>query len=403
MPNASYTNRYATYMKTSQLITILLLFFILSSCNSDKDFYFDDPYENHHIFLGLTKEVKSVSYEKQIFEITDGGYFPKDKGNNDVIALMSYPYQSNELKYMANINSSSIFNYPITANQYLVNELLLNEGITHKNVKIELQNGKIKNYSNQDDLDRYYKLTCKYDNEGKLSKLEVKSQYPKTVEFKFKGDFLSQIIEKRKEKIDTINFAFEKKSESEIKIKRNDKNITVYLNREQNRTSLEKIVYEDDKQTFEFEDNKIVLNSKVKKDGSYDTYYKLEYEKNQLKKILNSNSYNKNTVVYDLNNNSLISSINVETDKKRMRNLGLTFNYKENERNDWTEMSYFVDRKYYDEAKSNIEKVKERLRNYGYSELQVLLGNEVMKATQNAELARAYCSKTTIKRNLKYN
>ena len=189
----------------------------------------------------------------------------------------------------------------------------------------------------------------------------------------------------------------------EISIKRKDKNITVYLNRTPDETTLEKIVYENDNQTFEFENNKLVLNSKVKSDGNFDTYYKLEYQGNQLKKILNSNSYSKNTVIYDLNSDSLISAINVETDKERMRNIGLTFDYKQNNRNDWTEMSYFVDRRYYDEAINNIEKVKERLRYYGYPELQVLFHNDVLKATQNAELARAYCSKTTIKRNLKYN
>lgn len=390
-------------MKNYQIISALTLLLILSSCNSDKDFSFEEPYKNHYTFLGLTKDVKSVSYEKQIFEITDGGYFPNDKGNNDIVALMNYPYQSNELKYMANINSSSIFNYPITANQYLFNRLQINEGITHKNVNIKLQNGKIKSYSNQDEINRDYKLTCEYDDNGKLILLKEDSRYPMTVHFKFKGNFLKQIIEEKKEKTDTINFVFERVSDNEIKIKRNDKNITVYLNRTPNKTTLEKIIYNDDNQTFEFEDSKLVLNSKVKKDGSYDTYYKLEYKNNQLIKILNSTSYSKNTVVYKLNDKNLISSINVETDKKRMRNLGLTFDYKENDRFDWTEMSYFVNRKYYDEAKRNIEKIKEQLKYAGYSDYQIIFHYDVTKAMRNAELARAYCSKTTIKRKLKYN
>ncbi|MFV0530966.1 MAG: hypothetical protein ACK5MD_05970, partial [Flavobacteriales bacterium] len=338
-------------MKNNQLILGILLLFFLSSCKNDKEYYFDEPLKEHYTFLGLNKNVKSVTYEKQIFEITDGGYFPNDKGNNDVIALMQYPYQSNELNYMANINSSLIFNYPITGNQYLINELQLNESINSKNIKIELENGRITSYSNQDDKNRDYKLTCSYNENGDLYQLIVKSEYPKTVNFKYKGNFIEQIIEKRKEKIDTINFVFESKSKDEISIKRKDKNITVYLNRTPDKTILEKIVYENDNQTFEFENNRLVLNSKVKSDGNYDTYYKLEYQENQLKKILNSNSYSKNTVVYDLNTDLLISAINVETDKEKMKNIGLTFDYKQNNRNDWTEMSYYVDRRYYDEAK----------------------------------------------------
>lgn len=390
------------HMKKLLILGIILLFTLLS-CQNDEEYYFDEPFKEHYIFLGLNKNVKSVAYEKQIFEITDGGYFPNDKDNNDIIALMQYPHQSNELNYMANINSSLIFNYPITDNQYLINELQLNERINSKNIKIELENGKITSYSNQDDKNRDYKLTCNYNENGNISQLVVESEFPKTVNFKYKGNFIEQIIEKRKDKVDTTNYVFENKLKDVISIKRGDKNITVFLNRAADKATLEKIVYENDNQTFEFENNKLVLNSKVKSDGNYDSYFKLEYQGNQLKKILNSNSYSKNTVVYDLNADLLISAINVETDKERMKNIGLTFDYKQNDRNDWTEMSYYIDRKYYDEAKNNIEKVKERLRYYGYTELQVLFHSDVIKATQNAELTRAYCSKTTIKRNLKYN
>lgn len=391
------------HIKNNQLILgIILLLFFLSSCKNDKEYYFDDPFEEHYTFLGLNKNVRSVSYEKQIFELTDGGYYPNPKEGNYITSPIGYPYLNDELKYMANINSSLICNYPITGNQYLINELHLIEYIDSKNIKIELENGKIISYSKQDNKNRDYKLTCSYNKNGALSQLVIKSEYPKTVDFKYKGNFVEQIIEKTKEGIDTTNFVFESKSKDEISIKRKDKNITVYLNRTPDKTTIEKIVYENDNETFEFENNKLVLKSKLNADGNYATYYKLEYQGNQLKKILNSGSLS-NTVVYDLNADSLISAINVGTDEERMKNIGVTFDYKQNNRNDWTEMSYYVDRRYYDEAKNNIEKVKERLRYYGYQEVQIFFHSEVIRATRNAFIARAFCSKETIKRNLKYN
>lgn len=394
-------------MKYQIILGILGLIFFFS-CESDKQFYFDDPFNDHYTFLGLSKDVKSVSYEQQIFEITDGGYFPNNAHKNINGALKDYPNGINELYYMANLNRFLIFNYPITANQYLINELQLNENSYSNNIKIELQDGKIINYSNQDNEGKRYKLISKYDEDGNISKLTINSKYPKTVYFKHNGSFIEEIIEKRNQRTDTISFILNTISENEISITRKDtdsqdRKIIVYLNNTSSKKILEKIVYIDNSETFEFENNKLVLYTRVKDNGDFRNYQKIEYKGNQVKRMLNSSSFSKNTIDFDLNSNSLISAINVETDKERMRDIGPIFEYKFNSRNDWSEMSYYVDRKHYDDAKYNIERVKERLRKYGYSELQISRHNDVYRALLNAELTKSFSAKTTIKRNLKYH
>src|SRR5690554_274351 len=111
--------------RIKSLGALIMIACLQVSCNEEKSYEFDEPYANHLSFLGLSEGVKSVSYEKQIYEISDGGYFPMTTNTNDIMATFEYPYSVNGLKYMGNFTSAMVFNYPFTANQYLINELIL--------------------------------------------------------------------------------------------------------------------------------------------------------------------------------------------------------------------------------------------------------------------------------------
>lgn len=384
---------------------------ILSSCSDEKSFEIIEPYSNHQSLFGLKNNVKSVTYEKQIFEITDGGYYPVDTNTNDIMASLNYPYSMDGLKYMGRLNDALIFNYPITGNQYLLNELILAE-ISGENVKIEFENNKIIKYSNTQrkkyssaPKNHPYSITCEYDEKGRLISLDIKSYEYKTrkINFQYKGSFLTQIIEHKKESAETINFVIEKINDFELNINRNGKEILVFLNENLSTKELRKIVYTDDNNTIIINNNKVAEAYKIKSDGKYDRYEKLTYEDGLLKTILKTSSNKKNTVTYDLNSNSNIESISVATDEKRMSNLGLKFNYAYNNKGDWTEMSYARDRKVYDNAKRNVQYVKEQLLEYGYSELQAIFSKEYNDAGLNMNYAKQYSSKTTFKRNIVYS
>ncbi len=396
--------------KLNFLVVLLILVFSIISCNKKNSFEFVEPYSNHLSLFDLSNGVISVSYEKQIFEISDGGYYPTTTDGSDWNISDEYPYSSTGLKYMANLKAALILNYPITGNQYLLNLINLEE-IGNENVKIEFQNNKIIKYSYKKNEKSYW-IICEYDKKERLSSLDVQSKWEETnrkVFFKNKGNFLTQIIEQTENKTDTINLTIKKVNKNQFKIRRKsiyeDIDILAYLINKKNTKKLVKITFknDDDDTTIKFENNKLIEKYKVKKNGEYDNYIKLTYNNGQIETILSSTTDKKNTVKYDLNSNLNISAISVETDKKQMKNLGLKFTYLLNNKNDWIEMSFNRDREYYNYSKKNVTNVKRQLKSLGYSGLKLSYHDENFKAFSQLEFAKKYCSKTIIKRNITYS
>lgn len=392
------------------IILIALSVISLTSCKNNSQLIFEDPYKDHYKLFGLSKDVASASYEKIVHEVTDGGYFPTSKNVNEMLVLMYYPSSSNKLKYMANIQNANIFNYPITSNQYLINELLLNENITSRNVNIKLDNGKIVAYSNEDD-DRSFSLSCKYNGEGMIEVIDIKSPGKnRLLTFKNKGDFLEQVIEQSVDKIDTINFNHLIVNENQIKIERlatyewdKRKIIEVNLLNQNGVKKLKKLFYKDDNQTFNFIDNRLSENFRETDNSDFNGYTKINYEKNQVKSVLEADKTKKNKVNYLLDQGLNIAEIRVETDQIKERNIGLTFEYKLNEKNDWTEMIYYNDRRYYDDAKKKAKYIRTRLESYGYGGLDIMKNTESREAEFDVIYMADFCSKVFIRRNLTYS
>lgn len=388
-------------------ISISLVFFSCDYKNNEKTFQFIDPYSMHHLFLGIDKEVKKVSYSFEYHQITEGGYFRINE-DNYFSALYEYPLRRDFIKYSANLNSHLISNLPITGHQYLINALLVLGEYNSKNVEIELEAGKIQSFVSINKENEKLQIECYYDDTNRLVQLDV-STYNNgaySYSFKNKGGFLEQIVFNRNGKSDTTNLIIEKRSDNEFFIKRAHLDSTrgslVSFKETDSKKIMDKIIADRDQTVIEFENNKIIsYHQNTKENTFFNHFTNIEYKDEQISKITESGR-EKYVILYDLNKNNLIKNISIETDKEKMKSLELNFDYKYNNRNDWIEMTVYLDQDLYNYWNNQMDYIRWRLKASGYEDYEIALHQDIFNAKMNLLMAQDYCSKTVVRRELLY-
>ena len=95
----------------------------------------------------------------------------------------------------------------------------------------------------------------------------------------------------------------------------------------------------------------------------------------------------------------MIKNISIETDKEKMKSLELNFDYRYNNRNDWIEMTVYLDQDLYTYWNNQLDYIRWRLKASGY---EVAIHQDIINAKMNLLMAQDYCSKTVVRRELLY-
>lgn len=397
-----------------------LLLFLFSSCNKKVEI----PTYSHRDLLGLKGAVKKIRFTFYEYEITGTSYYEVGKTTPSKRALYNFFDYSVQSPYFFSSNSHKLSDVesfvidPFTISILsLKNKRILYE--TYDTYEIEFnQKGNIISCSGFLLNNLHFKQEMKYDSQDRLIFVSYKNKYnfnDSFTEKHYKYEYnKSNLIKKRiqgwgnsdEEHISLYEYNFENKNEIQItKIfdsKKRDYKIFI------NENNLISKLLLDDFLKLTFKDGLCTGFSKYEKGN---LSYSEDYDFTNL--ILNSMSYTERkqlnekaefsqfSLFYDYNFN--ISSVKGILSNGTKAWEDFQFDYILDINGNWTQQSYYRDRKKYDEYKRKIDEMMNTneyyLENYGVYYYHMA---EVMMVSKELESEKKFCSKTVVDRNIIY-
>lgn len=388
---------------------LLLSCIILVSCN-EKRINFSN--ENHLKQFHLNGRVKQLTIEITENEITDNSYIPKKKGINPVasnlVDKINIPLGipivdiSSSIKINNIYGSQSLHKNQITpqSGSIITNyEILFNKNGYITKI-IELENFKEKSikkwvYDNQNRVLNFEWSNVNFGDDGNLKTTKHSYKYNND------GLIISSIFEWNGEKShDKFNYSYEENYIKANKTK-DDEEFILYLDESDKIKKIESETYK-----ISLENSKIKRITSFKDNGEIKEDYNYVYQNNNLIKLeeterFNSKSPNFASFEFTYNNQGFVNRINSSTDKLSK---DINFKYVFDNKNNWTNLKFQLDKQYYENAKTKVKRIEARAKYLsGNDKIKFLLNDkELFDARYQLEITKNYSSQTEVKRNIEY-
>ena len=393
------------------------LLLIFSSCSKK----IETPTYSHRDLLGLKGNVKKIRFTFYEYEITETSYFEVGKTTPLKRSLYNFLDYNVQAPYFFSDNSqklSDIDYKQIVVDPFTISIISLKKASRYFNLcdtfEIEFnENGNIISCSGFALNDLYFRQEMKYDSLERLTFVSYKNKNSVNKEFyKYEYNELNLIKKSihgwENSDIENINIYKYNFKDNEIKVaKVNDSKERNYkLVIDENNIICELLFEDTLKLNFK---NGLLVGINKYENGKHS--YSEEYNFTEL--VLNSISF---TIRTDLQQKSKFSqfslSYNSNFDISTVVGIlndevnvwkDIKFDYILDIKSNWTQQSYYRDRKKYDEYKRKIEGMMSTneyyLENYGVYYYHMA---EIMMVSKELAKEKKFCSKTVVDREIIY-
>lgn len=391
-------------------ILFLLLSVFLISCNQPK---VNVGTKTHLELLNLKGNVKSINISISENEFIDGRYVPKTKGMNVMVSnLVSDINPIFGTKVVGNLSSFiDIYDSFSIAN----NQLPQKTGIDITDIKLKFnERGYLTEYIAHNNNTLEEEKVFSYDNKNRLikfiwynSNLNTKKTDRYTYEYNYNKEDL--IIKRElvgRDKTTIYNYEY---SDNKITVKVEDsksKNKKDFINLNKNKEIIK--IYNDSSDEIYFKNNLISRITNYTNDNVIITDDLYEYEGGRIiKSKISHNSEDlvrQENIKFYYNTKGYINQI--KSDKSKLTS-SLTFNYDFDDLNNWTNLEFNIDRKFYDFASNKLQQIRNKRNRIkktlsGRELMNFIFDNKEEEAFVDLEYVKKLSSQIEIRRDIFY-